>query len=453
MADSEPQAQDPAASSPPAHPISDEETAAQPPAKRGRPTRPTRDFTKGSIRRHLWFLGWPQVAEGSLSVVDHFAELIWAGRLGFQAIAGLGVAQTYLMMFFMIRMGLDSAMRSMISRAVGARNISYANHILLQSLTLNAVYAVAMIIVGQFFTEPMLRIIGLSDAVVDQAAGYMRIQFIAMAVLSFHRSSAGALQAAGDSMTPLKAGVVTRVTHLVLTPLLIFGWLGLPAFGLAGAAIARLAAEWIGLAINFTVLFRGSSRLQLSLKGYHLDLRVIWRLVKLGVPASVTNMQRGLSQLVVVGIVAPFGDVALAGFSLTRRTENLANQGARGLGRAAGTLAGQNLAVGMTDRARASVRWALVYIAVGSLVLTAVILRFPESVASFFNSEPRVRESGGQVDHHNGDWIPVHEHDPGVHAGLQHQRRHDRANVDYGGNRLDRGYTLGCDALAVHPPR
>ena len=126
-------------------------------------------------------------------------------------------------MLMTARMGLDAGMRSMIARAVGARQIRYANHVLLQGLTLTTVFVVVVVAVGLFLTEPLLRIVGLSDAVVSQAAGYMRIQFMAMAVMSYQRLSGGALQASGDSVTPLKAATVTRVTHLALSPLLIFG--------------------------------------------------------------------------------------------------------------------------------------------------------------------------------------------------------------------------------------
>lgn len=141
---------------------------------------------------------------------NQIADLIWAGRLGFQAIAGLGVAQTYILMLMTARTGLDAGMRSMIARAVGARQIRYANHVLLQGLTLTTVFVVVVVPVGLFLTEPLLRIVGLSDAVVSQAAGYMRIQFMAMAVMSYQRLSGGALQASGDSVTPLKAETVTR---------------------------------------------------------------------------------------------------------------------------------------------------------------------------------------------------------------------------------------------------
>ena len=356
---------------------------------RGRSEYATRDLTKGSIRKNLWFLGWPQIAEGFLGVVDQIADLFWAGRIGFQAIAGLGVAQSYLMMVITARMGLDAGMRSMISRAVGAGQTAYANHVLLQSLTLTSFIAIFVILLGVLLTEPMLRVVGLSEAVVSQAAPYMRVQFFAMSVMSYQRLAGGALQAAGDSITPLRAAAVTRVLHLVLSPILIFGWLGAPPMGLAGAAMANLLAQGVGVAMNMYALFRGTSRLHLTFEGYYIDWPLLGRIMRIGAPASVTGMQRSVSQLIVVGIVAQFGDAAVAAFALTRRSENLVNQSSRGMGRAAGALAGQNLGAGYTDRAKASVLWALIYITGISLPIVIIFLAFPEVVASFFNTDSK----------------------------------------------------------------
>ena len=370
--------------------------AAGRPGHRGRARSTPRDLTKGSVPKNLWFLAWPQVAEGFLGAVDQIADLIWAGRLGFQAIAGLGVAQTYILMLMTARMGLDAGMRSMIARAVGARQIRYANHVLLQGLTLTTVFVVVVVPVGLFLTEPLLRIVGLSDAVVSQAAGYMRIQFMAMAVMSYQRLSGGALQASGDSVTPLKAETVTRVTHLALSPILIFGVWWLPRMGLPGAATANLVAQLLGVGINFFALASDTGRLHLTLRGYSFDTGLSWRLVKVGAPAAVTGMQRAMSQLIVIGIVAPFGDAALAAFALTRRAENVVNQSSRGLGRAAGALAGQNLGAGYADRAKSSVKWSIVYVSGASLSLAVVFLMFPEAVASFFNSDTEFVTKAGR---------------------------------------------------------
>ena len=357
------------------------------PRSRRRSALARRDLTQGNIRNHVWYLGWPQVAEGFLGVIDQVADLVWAGRIGFHAIAGLGASQAYLSTIMMARMGLDSSMRSMIARAVGARRIPYANHVLAQSFMLTSALALVMIAAGIFLAEPLLRLIGMSDAAVEQGTGYMRVQLIAMACLSYHRLFAGALQASGDSITPLKAAVVSRVIHIALSPIFIFGWLGMPALGLTGAAFARLAAEVFGVGMTYWALRSGRARIGLSFREFRIDLPLIRNLIRQGAPASVTNMQRGVSQLVVVGVAAQFGDVALAAFALARRAENVINQSSRGMGRAAGALAGQNLGADLTDRASSAVRWGMLIgfgMAAPALVL---LIAFPEPIAGFFNSD------------------------------------------------------------------
>ena len=389
-------ADDPAADLPSASPnvsgspaqASSQNTNADATGSNRRPGYATRDFTKGSVPKNLWYLAWPQITESFFSVVDQLADLIWAGRLGFQAIAGLGVAQTYLMMFMTARMGLDASMRSLISRAVGARNVTYANHVLQQALTITTGYSVVLVTLGVIFTHPLLRVLGLGDEVVALAAPYMRIQMFAMAVMGYQRMMGGALQASGDSITPLKAAGISRVTHLVLSPFLIFGWLWFPSMDLAGAAMANLIAQLLGVSLTLRALTTGSSRLSLSLKGYYVDRPLIWGVLKVGLPASVTSAQRAVSQLVLVGLVSSYGDVALAAFALTRRAENSVNHASRGLGRASGALAGQNLGANQPERARASVLWALVFAGAASLFFTALFLVFPDQVARFFNSDP-----------------------------------------------------------------
>ena len=346
-----------------------------------------RDLTRGSVPRNLWFLAWPQITEGFLGILGHVADLIWVGRLGFHVLAGLGVVQTYIRLVMTARMGLEIGMRAMIARAVGARRISLANHILLQALTVTALFGVAVITTGWLLAEPLLRVFGLSEDVVTQATLYLRIQVFSVAVWSFQSMIAGALQASGDSVPPLKAETMSRTVHLVLSPLLIFGWLGLPSLELAGVAAATFVSRSLGAGLNLYTLTSGSSRLRLDLRRYRPDIPLVWRLLKVGVPASVTEMQRGVSQLIVLGIVAPFGEVAVAAFAVARRAEIVSRVVSRGLGRAAGALAGQNLGANQPDRAKSTVRWALVFVTMGSLPLATLLLVFSSQVTSFVSNE------------------------------------------------------------------
>jgi putative MATE family efflux protein len=347
-----------------------------------------RDMTRGSIPRNLWHLSWPQMAESFFSVADQLADLFWAGRVGYKAIAGLGVSQTYIMMLMTARMGLDASMRAMISRAIGAGETSYANHVLVQSIVLTLAWSLVIGIPGIIFTDFLLGIVGVSEEVILITSGYMKWQFIAMSIMSFQRLTGGALQAAGDSITPLKAATVSRVIHLVSTPFLIFGWFVLPQMDLAGAGLANVIAQALGLSINLYVLFRGTSRLKLTFVGYRIDFSLMWRLIRVGVPAALTGMQRSSSQLILLIVVASFGDGPAAAFALSRRAENVVNHTSRGLGRAGGALAGQNLGAGHIERAKSTLSWAIVYSAVLSAFAMVIFFVFPNQIAEFFSDSP-----------------------------------------------------------------
>ncbi|MBI4201565.1 MAG: MATE family efflux transporter [Chloroflexi bacterium] len=332
-----------------------------------------RDLTTGSIPRNLWWLAWPQVVEGVLNVLDQLLDIFWAGIIGTSTIAGVGTAQTYKQLVMSGRMGFDTAMRAQVSRAIGAKNPALANHLALQGFTLSAGFSIAVAVAGVLLTIPLLRMLGLGQDVIDAGANYLRLQFVAAAAFAFRQMGGAALQASGNAIIPLRATTLTRVTHIVLSPFLIFGWLGLPAMGIPGAGLADVLAQLLGAAWNFRALFTGQSQLHLSMRGYRLDPPVLWRTTKLGLPASVTGMERSIAQLVVVGIVATFGTLAVAAFSLTRRAENLAHLGAQGMGGATGVLVGQNLGAGKPDRAVKTVYWAVGYVSALAL-LTAVLM-------------------------------------------------------------------------------
>jgi len=218
----------------------------------------------------------------------------------------------------------------------------------------------------------------------------MRVQFVGTATMAVRMMTGAALQASGDVMVPLLATICTRVLHIVLTPFLMFGWWFFPELGLPGAALANVLAQLIGSAVNLYFLFQGYSRLHLTLKGYHWDRSTMWQIVKLGAPASVAAVERAMSQLILLRFVSPFGDVAMAGYSLTRRMEMFANFGAMGMGQASGIMVGQNLGARRPDRARRSVGYAVFFVAGIAVTIGAIIVLFPSVFINLFTHDPEV---------------------------------------------------------------
>jgi putative MATE family efflux protein len=285
------------------------------------------------------------------------------------------------------RMGLDMAMRAMVARAVGAGDLARANHVALQAFTLSGAFSVTMALIGVFFTVPLMKLVGVPDSVILAGAEYMRIQFIGSGTNAFRMMTGAALQASGDTLTPMRAATVARVLHLALSPGLIFGWWILPEMGLVGAAVGNIVAQGIASVLNFRALFTGTSRLHLTLSDYRPDPAVLWQLVRTGTPASITSAERSIAQLLLTSLVSPFGPTTLAAFALTRRIENLVMMGARGLGQGAGVLVGQNLGAGKPERARKTVAWALLFVFGMNLAVVIVLAAMPEPFIRLFNAD------------------------------------------------------------------
>jgi putative MATE family efflux protein len=218
----------------------------------------------------------------------------------------------------------------------------------------------------------------------------MRVQFAGQGAMSFQQLFGNALIASGDPVTPMKTQFVSRVLHAALSPLLVFGLFGFPSLGIAGAALAAASANTVALVINARALFTGRSRLHLRLSEYRIDRGLMWQIVRIGVPAAVNGAERSISQLILVGLVTPFGDKSLAAFTLTRRVEMFANLGSQGFGQASGVIVGQSLGAGKPSRAKATVLWALGYVMLVKSILMVVLFAFPELFLSLFTRDPEL---------------------------------------------------------------
>jgi putative MATE family efflux protein len=349
-----------------------------------------RDLTNGSIPRNLWGMAWPQSVEGVLRIVDQILDLIWAGFLGTPHIAGIGVAQQYTQMAWSARQGIDTAQRAMVSRAIGMGNVTLAQLSVFQAATVTLGFAILVSGFGFILTVPLLKLLGVSGSVIDEAAPYMRIQFAGQGIMGFQQLFAHALIASGDPITPMRAHIVSRIGHGLLSPVLVFGFFGLPEYGIAGAAIANAAGNSLALVMVLRALVSGKSGLHLKLSEYRIDPKLIWQTLRIGGPAAVNGAERSIAQLMVVGFVTPFGDNALAAFTLTRRLEMFANLGSQGFGQASGVIVGQNLGAGNPGRARQTILWAIGFVMSIKSVMTIALFIFPQIFLTMFTRDPEL---------------------------------------------------------------
>ncbi len=347
-----------------------------------------RDWTKGSIVGNLLSLSWPIMISSSLNMLGPTIDMIWVGKLGAASIAGVGVAGMAVMLLNGAMMGLSTGLRAMIARFVGADDAEGANHVAQQAFVISGSFAIVMAVIGIFLAEPILILMGVEADVVTEGTAYMRIMFVGAAAMSFRMMAESTMQASGDSVTPMRMAVLFRIFHVALCPFLIFGWWIFPRLGVSGAALTNVFSQSLGLALLVWVLFSGRTRLRLTLSNFRLDLNIIWRMVKIGIPASVVVMQWSFLNLVLMWFIVRFGTLAVAAHTVCQRVEMFVQMPCHGLGMAAGVLAGQNLGAGQPERAERG-GWLAIGLVEGITVIGSVaILLWAESIVHIFSTEP-----------------------------------------------------------------
>jgi putative MATE family efflux protein len=321
-------------------------------------------------------------------------DMIWVGRLGAAAIAGVGVSGMAVMLINAMMMSLNMGSRAMIARFIGAGDVAGSNHVAQQSFAVSAVFAVILVPTGIFLSEPILVLMGLEPDVVAEGTAYMRILFVGGAAMSFRMMTEGIMQASGDAVHPMWIAITFRVFHIILCPFLIFGWWIFPRMDVSGAALTNVLSQSLGFALGLIVLFSGRSRLRLTLKNFRIDPGVIWRIVKIAVPSAVSGMQRGLGQLVIMWFIVPFGTFAVAAHSLCQRVEMFIMMPAMGMGMGGGVLTGQNLGAGRPERAEKSAWLAMLLVEIFMALCSVAILLWAEKILSIFGPEQGVIEVG-----------------------------------------------------------
>ena len=356
-----------------------------------------RDWTKGSVTRNLLFLSWPMVVMESLWVISQITDLIWVGRLGSQSIAGVGIANALLAMVYSVDMGMIVGVRAMIARHVGAGDVEGANHVAGQAILLGVAWGLLVTTLGAFLAAPMLAILGTDSAVVNEGAAYLRLMLVSWVSFEVLVMGLYAIQASGDTITPMLIEGAMRTVHIALCPFLVLGWWVFPHLGVRGAALANVVGQSLGAIIVLLVLFTGYSRLRLRLPGFRFAPRTLWRLLRVGIPAVGMNLQASLGGMVLMGLVVPFGTMAVAAHSLASRVEMFLSVPGIGLGTGAGVLVGHNLGAGQPRRAAKTAWLALGFVQAFMLACCIVILFWVERIIGIFTSDPAVISLGSTL--------------------------------------------------------
>ncbi len=361
-------------------------------SKTNLPKEPARhiDWTQGSILRNLLLLSWPMIVTEAIYMVSQLFDMVWIGRSGSAAIAGLGIGLMLVFMISAVDMAIISGMRAMISRFIGAGEPENARKVAAQAYIMAAGWGLLVTLVGYAVAKHLIGFFGVAPEVLQEGSRFLKVMFAGWISMELHVMGLFIRQAAGDSMSPMVTQLIVRSLHLALCPFLVLGIWFFPQMGITGAALSNVIAQTLGGLIGIWFIFGGRTNLKLSWSDIHFIPSMTWRILKIGIPSLISMAQMTVSNFVLTWIIAPFGTLALAAHSLAGNVNGFVSTPSMGMSGGVAVLVGQNLGAKMPQRAIKST-WLGAAILQGFLFicLTAILI-WANQIAGFFTSDPEL---------------------------------------------------------------
>lgn len=330
-----------------------------------------RDFTKGPITASLLRLAIPIIAANIFHTVYQLTDTFWVGQLGKQAVAAVSLSFPILFLLIQFGIGLTVAGAILVAQYKGQRKQGKIDYYAAQTLSLMVVVSIVCAFIGFYSSEFFINLMNPETGVAKDAVQYLQISFIGFTFMAVFFVYQSVVRGVGDVKTPLYIVIGTVLLNFFLDPLFILGWGAIPAFGVAGAALATVVTQSLSAIIGVILLLSGTRGVHLKTRHLLPRLHTIKKLFLLGFPTSIEGSSRALSMVIMTFITSVFGTLAIASYGLGSRIFSFIIVPTIGLAMSTSTIVGQNIGAGKIDRARATMKismqigfWALTVIGI-----------------------------------------------------------------------------------------
>ncbi|NYT02624.1 MAG: MATE family efflux transporter [Methanosarcinales archaeon] len=344
----------------------------------------TNEITEGNILRGLLAVSLPIVVGNLLQSVLELVDLYFVGRLGADAIAGVAMSGTIIMVLMTVVIGIVTATTAFISRSYGAREYDRVGLFLVSAMYIGLFFSVLLSLAGLFFAGDILALMGAPEAVKALGSQYLSTLLLGVFTMVELWIVSSSFQSVGDARTPMYLMVLANLINIALDPLFIFGLWIFPEMGVSGAALATVLSRGVGLALALHILCNGTSRFSFPSPPLP-DLSIAWRIVRVAIPNSVQSAVRSLSFLAMMAIVAFYGASAISAYGIAGRMELVALMPGFGIATGTAVVVGQNLGARAPERAEKGVKLSLLLYGGLMAALSILYFAFAEQIMEVFD--------------------------------------------------------------------
>lgn len=356
------------------------------------------DFTTGNLNKAIFLLAIPMIVEMGMESIFAIVDIFFVSKLNdSNAVAAVGYTESVLSILYSLAMGLGMGATAIVARRVGEHDKEGASKAAVQAIYLGLCVSFTISMIGIFFYQDILQLMGASQAVISSSSSYAFWMFTGNYTVTLLFLINAIFRGAGNAAIAMKALLLANVLNMILDPIFIFGWGPIPAMGVEGAAIATNIGRGIGVLFQLYFLLKGLSIIKIAFNNLALESKIILNVIKVSGGSILQFIIGSASWIFLMKLMSAFGDQAVAGYTIAIRVFIFTLLPSWGLANAGATLVGQNLGAKQPDRAETSV-WRAAYINAFFMAFVMILfLTIAPSIIGIFTQETVVLNYGVQA--------------------------------------------------------
>lgn len=319
--------------------------------------------------------------------IFNIIDTYFVSIIGGYELAAMSFTFSIVMVVNLITIGLGAGIGALVSRAVGNGDDDEKVHIIMTGLFMAFILAIIITVVGLVTIEPLFSALGADSNTLPLVKAYMVPWYIGSTFLFLSMIGGQIFRGLGDTKSPSNLMIISAIINTILDPIMIFGFLFVPAMGIAGASIATVISRMFAFVMYFYVLHKKYNVIHFSGLTWAKMINAAKRIFVIGVPNSMTKVVNPLIVTLVTTTLATQSQMAVAGFGVGTKIESFLLAIAVAFGNTAMAILGQNLGAGNKKRVKEALTLLNRFSVLIFVCLYSVLFFLAPYVASIFTDD------------------------------------------------------------------
>ena len=358
----------------------------QKPAENKMGTRP--------IGRLLFSMSLPMMISMLVQALYNVVDSMYVARVSEEALTALSMAFPLQNLMIAVATGLGVGINAVLSRQLGAKEPEQVHRAATNGIFLLILCALAFTGLGFVIPRPFFSMQTQLAGIVSAGVSYTGIVMGGCFGLFMQVLFERLLQSTGRTTLTMISQGTGAVINIILDPILIFGWFGLPAMGTAGAAIATIAGQWIAACLGLYMNVRHNPDVSISLTGYRPDGSMLRRISMIGVPSVIMVSIGSVMTFLMNQILIAFSATAVAVFGVYFKLQSFIFMPIFGLNNGAVPIIAFNYGAKRPDRMRQAIRLTVTAEMIIMSCGTLLFHLLPERLLGFFDASAEMLRIG-----------------------------------------------------------